>query len=329
MIVKLNAPESEVEITKHWKYIDKVYVSVVCTTFNQEIYIRDAIESFLAQETEYKFEIIIHDDASTDSTPQIVQEYKDKYPNIIRTILQTENQYSIYPNKPFFNCVEMAKGEYIAICEGDDFWIEKGKIEQQCIHLENNTGTSLVHTDCYRYIQETSTLAKCNVAANLVTTKSLLLDNEVRTLVTMTRREYLLDFIIEHGKFSKNWLLGDWPLWIYLSIKGRVIKLNGYMGVYRVLPESASHFKDNRKAQIFQLSTIELRYYFVTKYDLSYKGYISDLYTKQLIKLNKHVPSNIEGTCSFKGKIINYIYKNPILKHALIYILRKKVYFDG
>ena len=100
-ITKLVAPEREAEITKHWKYTDKVYTSVICITFNQDIYIRDAIDSFLAQVTEYKFEIIIHDDVSTDKTREILKEYQQKYPSIIKLILQETNQFSININMPF------------------------------------------------------------------------------------------------------------------------------------------------------------------------------------------------------------------------------------
>lgn len=147
MFTKLIAPDRESEITKFWKYTDKVYISVVCTSYNQEVYIRDAIESFLAQECEYKFEIIIHDDASTDHTGKIVKEYADKYPNIIKPILQTKNQYSIYPNKPFINCCNAVNGEYIALCEGDDFWVDKIKLQHQTVLMEKNPNYNICCTN--------------------------------------------------------------------------------------------------------------------------------------------------------------------------------------
>lgn len=137
-ITKLVAPETEAEITKHWKYIDKVYTSVICITFNQDIYIRDAIDSFLAQVTEYKFEIIIHDDVSTDSTREILKEYQQKYPSIIKLILQETNQFSININMPFKHSLAIAEGEYIALCEGDDFWLIRDKIDKQVKLLLSN-----------------------------------------------------------------------------------------------------------------------------------------------------------------------------------------------
>lgn len=130
-ITKLVAPKTEEEITKHWVFIDKVYTSVICVTYNQDTYIRDAIDSFLAQITEYKFEIIIHDDVSTDSTREILKEYQQNYPSIIKLILQDTNQFSININMPFKHSLAIAKGEYIALCEGDDFWIDKNKLQSQ------------------------------------------------------------------------------------------------------------------------------------------------------------------------------------------------------
>lgn len=129
-INKLSSPSSEAEIKSHWKYKDKVYISCVCITFNHEFYISDAIDSMLAQVTDYRFEIIIHDDLSTDNTRDILIDYKRRYPSIIKLILQEENQYS-KGKKITPIAVSYAVGEYIALCEGDDFWISKFKLNKQ------------------------------------------------------------------------------------------------------------------------------------------------------------------------------------------------------
>ncbi|MEC6822483.1 glycosyltransferase [Photobacterium piscicola] len=143
MFEKLTPPNLEIDITKKWKYKDKVYISIVCPCFNQELYIKDAVDSFLSQETEYRFEIIIHDDASTDGTRNVLLEYKNKYPSIIKLILQEENQYSQGKQIAPLG-VEHAEGEYIALCEGDDFWIDKHKLQKQIVELEKNKDINLV-----------------------------------------------------------------------------------------------------------------------------------------------------------------------------------------
>lgn len=109
-------------------------VSVRCVTYNHVTFIRDAIDGFLMQETTFPVEILIHDDASTDGTADIVREYEVKYPNLIRTVLQTENQWSkglevSRQTRKIFN--NMARGEFIALCEGDDYWTHRLKLEKQ------------------------------------------------------------------------------------------------------------------------------------------------------------------------------------------------------
>jgi glycosyltransferase involved in cell wall biosynthesis len=168
MYEKLVAPATENEITKHWKYDDKVYISIICTTYNQETYIGDAIESFLAQETAYRFEIIIHDDASTDGTRKILQEYKKRYPSIIKLILQNKNQFSININIPFKNSLLTAEGEYVAICEGDDFWIEKKKLNKQLTALQNNRELNVCFTSAFAVQNDVYVSTTCNYGSNTI-----------------------------------------------------------------------------------------------------------------------------------------------------------------
>ena len=121
----------ENEIIAKWKgSADKPVVSIVCTAFNHESYIEDAIKGFLIQETDFPFEIIIHDDASFDGTIGIIDKYKAEYPNIIKCIIQSENQYS-KGNNPLEIAFRSSSGSFIAICEGDDYWISNYKLQRQ------------------------------------------------------------------------------------------------------------------------------------------------------------------------------------------------------
>lgn len=117
---------------------DIVMVSIICITYNHEAYIREAIESFLMQKTNFAFEIVIHDDCSTDGTGDIVREYAEKYPNLIKAIIQKENQYS--QNIPFMAkyMYPISKGKYFAICEGDDYWIDPYKLQKQVDAMEKH-----------------------------------------------------------------------------------------------------------------------------------------------------------------------------------------------
>lgn len=110
-------------------------VSVYCMTYNHKNTIAQTIEGIVNQKTSFPFELIIHDDASTDGTTDIVKEYEKKYPDIIKTVIQTENQYykcNIF--KTFFNPI--AKGKYVAVCEGDDYWTDMEKLQRQVDAME-------------------------------------------------------------------------------------------------------------------------------------------------------------------------------------------------
>jgi len=126
--------------------MEKPLVSVSLVTFNQEEYIRKAIESCLNQQTDFDFEIIIHDDASSDGTPGIIQEYSSKYPDKIIPILQTENQFSKGIEVNGKIAIPKARGKYIAFLEADDYWIDPHKLQYQADVLEANPDVAMCFT---------------------------------------------------------------------------------------------------------------------------------------------------------------------------------------
>lgn len=140
--VKKIALSSEEQIIERWKNQEQVKVSILCATFNHEKYLEDAIKGFLIQQTNFAFEIIIHDDASADNTQNIIKKYQALYPNIIKPILQIKNQFSKGGFKPSAEMGKKALGEFVALCEGDDYWIDENKLqaqyEQMVLHPEIN-----------------------------------------------------------------------------------------------------------------------------------------------------------------------------------------------
>lgn len=125
-------------------------VSIICLTYNHEDYLAQCLDALLAQETRYPFEIIIHDDASTDGTPAIAEEYIKAHPGIIRGILQHENQLS-QGQYPLYLACDIAKGTYIACCDGDDFWLDSRKLEIQVAHLEEHPSCTFCFTNAQFY----------------------------------------------------------------------------------------------------------------------------------------------------------------------------------
>ena len=137
--------EKPVRITQQvWPEGTVPVVSVFCITYNHVNFIRDAIEGFLMQETTFPVEIFIHDDASTDGTAEIVKEYAEKYPKLFWTILQTENQWSKGNKKILNDYLQKQRGEFIALCEGDDYWISKEKLQKQVEILHQDSSVGLV-----------------------------------------------------------------------------------------------------------------------------------------------------------------------------------------
>jgi len=132
---------------QNWRVdILRPLVSISCTTYNHEKYIKDALTGFLIQETDFPFEILIHDDASSDKTPNIIREYQTEYPNLIKPIYQIENQYSQGKKPSIEYNYPRAMGSYIALCEGDDYWIDPYKLHTQVDFLDRNPSFDICST---------------------------------------------------------------------------------------------------------------------------------------------------------------------------------------
>lgn len=133
-------------------------VSVYCATYNHVTFIRQCLEGFVMQKTSFPFEVLIHDDASTDGTQDIVREYAARYPDIIKPIYQKENQFSrgvkIYLTYVF----PRVKGKYIAMCEGDDYWTDPYKLQKQVDFLESHPDYVMCSSRFDKYWQESGLL---------------------------------------------------------------------------------------------------------------------------------------------------------------------------
>ena len=137
--------KTQQEIIENWNKAKETQVSVVAITYNHIKFIEKALDSFLMQETNFPFEIIVHDDASTDGTSDIVRNYQKKYPDIIKPIIQTENQYSKHRGIALKDVFDNIKTKYIALCECDDNWTDETKLQKQFDFMEENPEYSV----CY------------------------------------------------------------------------------------------------------------------------------------------------------------------------------------
>lgn len=208
-----------------------VLVSVVCNTYNQRSYIRNALDGFLMQKTTFPIEILVHDDASTDGTAQIVREYAEKHPNLIKPILQTENQYS--KNVSISSTIQFprAEGKYIAFCEGDDYWTDPLKLQKQVEALEAHPEIDICAHQAATVRDEKRTGVVPAVRENTIFSAEEVIAGGggfVSTASLMFRKE-LFDHPYE---FSKQLSL-DYIWQISGSLRGGMLYLGDCMSVYR------------------------------------------------------------------------------------------------
>lgn len=250
-------PRSEEEIVSQWKGdISKPLVSVQCITYNHALYIEDAIKGFLLQETDFPIEVWIHDDASTDGTREIIEDYQKRYPRIIKTILQIENQYS-KGNKPRHILSDKCTGKYIALCEGDDFWCLPEKLQTQANFLESNPDYSC----CFHgfFWVNDSRVVKSIFSpnkGNIVFSSQDMLFLKVKK--NSVRRTLTIMFVATHSRppEAKMIINGDWFLYSTLGLIGKGMYLSGLnAAVFREHNGGVWSSRDKLSRQIERIKT--------------------------------------------------------------------------
>lgn len=202
-------------------------VSVVSITYNHEAFIRDALDGFVAQNTNFPVEIIVADDASTDSTPEIVQEYVQRYPDLFKSILRSKN---VGGDANFMEALSLASGQYIALCEGDDYWIDPQKLQKQVAFLDRNPGVAI----CFHPVRVT-TVDGCTddtefppvERRNDLSLDALISYNFIQTNSVVYRRQ---DW---YGNKPTGIAPGDHYLHIRHAMAGGIAMLPETMAVYR------------------------------------------------------------------------------------------------
>lgn len=214
---------------------DDVLVTVVCMAYNHEKYIRDAIEGFVSQKTDFPYEILIHDDASTDKTLEIIREYEAKYANV-RVIAEKNNMYSnkegiiigrdiVYPQ---------IRGKYIAFCEGDDYWTDEHKLQTTVSYLEENPECSMC---CHAY---------CDIVANTkepiqdihtmccdgsIAMEQLILYKNPTQLASQVYRK---DAVINRPELFYHRGVGDYTMLLYAATVGYIYYIDKKMAAHRI-----------------------------------------------------------------------------------------------
>ncbi len=237
-----------------------IKVSINCITYNHEPYIRDCLDGLLMQKTNFKYEILVHDDASTDKTSDIIREYEQKYPDIIKPIYQTENQYSKGVKISFTYQYPRAQGKYIAFCEGDDYWTDPNKLQMQYDFMEEHEECSMAcHNSVrYQFSNNKELIENAFEKEGYIPIEQFLYVTIGKFVATASIffRKSILD---NYPQFLKDCPIGDLPLRIYSAHVGKVYYSEKVMSVYRCgIPGSWTNRGNNKEyINYFNLKMID------------------------------------------------------------------------
>jgi glycosyltransferase involved in cell wall biosynthesis len=204
-------------------------VSVCIITYNHENYIRQAVESVLAQEINFPIEILIGEDLSTDSTRELVLELGKKYPQVIRTFLSPTN---LGPNKNLAHLLQESRGRYIALLEGDDFWTSTQKLRKQTEFLEQHPECTICFHRVERYLQAEDRIVGVWPDFDppaITSLEDLLKLNYIHTCSVMYR-----NVVVRIPSGYTELPIGDWPLHVLHAQKGSIGFLAETLSRYRI-----------------------------------------------------------------------------------------------
>ena len=214
-----------------------ILVAVWCLVYNHEPYLRDCLDGFVMQKTNFRFVAIVHEDCSTDNSAAIIREYEEKYPDIIKPIFETENQWNKADgsiDRIMIDALMATGAKYVAMCEGDDYWTDPYKLQKQVDFLETHPD----YTICFHRVQCLKQATGEMVDEYMVrdipgesTIEDLSIANYIHTPSVVYR---LIHEVMQRFESLGHCLPGDYVMWMLLADKGKIWKMKEPMAVYRV-----------------------------------------------------------------------------------------------
>lgn len=275
---------------------NKYTVATLCLTYNQSLFIEDTLKGFAIQETTFPVVYLIIDDASTDGEPDVLRrwarnnlDYRNKeslwvempYGELAFSslkgkpqlsfviILLSENHYGKRSKLPYItDWYENAK--YIALCEGDDYWITAQKLQVQTDFLETNPEFGLCCTEVGIKNEKTGklTFTTNNKHSEVIDFWQLLKKNRVTTPSVVLRKVLLDKYNKEVNPAKKKWIMADYPIWIWFGKESKIIKFNMITTVYRIAKGSISHKTDNIVQLDYLKSSLDIKTFFMEYYNI-------------------------------------------------------------
>ena len=239
-------------------------LSVVMTTYNHERYIATAIESVLRQQTDFRVEIVVGEDCSTDRTRAIVEDYQRMYPECVRIVSSEEN---VGWRKNYRRTIEAASGKYIALLDGDDYFTHRKKLQMQVELLESNPDVGMCYTRSERVDDEGNTTiypeGECYTSL-----EAMLRRNPAENCTVVARKELVERYYAEICPAEHpEWLTDDLPMWLWLAANSRYMAIDCPMSVHRVLTYSVSHNPDYRRKIEFVDSLYDISLWYDQRYN--------------------------------------------------------------
>lgn len=303
--------------------MNKTLVSICCIAYNQKNYIKQCLDGILMQKTNFKFEVLIHDDCSTDGTTEIIKEYEQKYPDIIKPIYENENQFSKGISISKVYNFPRVKSKYVTICEGDDYWTDQYKLQKQVDFMEQNPDYTICFHNVKRLFEKLpipEDIFPAQVVQSSVfdfSFNSLLECNFIPTNSVMYRWDSVENVV---DKFPNSLLPGDWYLHLLFAKQGKIHFIEDVMSVYRI-NGGGIWGAVPQEIRLLRFSLKIFNFYFNVYKNFAYKNQV---FYHELLKICENIQ-----TVNFKYKkytvLIKFFLKYPKLNIRAFF--RKNILF--
>lgn len=320
-------------------------LSILVITYNHSEFISEALDGILNQETSVPYEIIIGEDCSLDDTREIVLSYQKRFSDKIRVVISKEN---IGATKNLFRIANLARGKLISICEGDDYWHDISKIQQQVDFLENNSDVELVHCGADIYEHKTKKFLSQNrerqAEDHVITNAGVSPENRIFTCSVCFRKEVFKYMHEITPMIFFNFLFLDRIIWTVVILHSKTCYMPKSMTVYRVVEGSASHFPEDKRGAMFSWQLSAYMFYFVEKHNKpkinfeendvvkSYYCTMSELAYKYMSKKTAYIAlrgsQNNQVDLGIRFKLMNNYVVYPIIRIFIYPVLVFKRMMD-
>jgi glycosyltransferase involved in cell wall biosynthesis len=302
----------------------EITLSVIMTTYNHERYIAEAIESVLRQQTSFGVEIVVGEDCSTDRTLNIVRDYASMYPECIRIVTSEEN---VGWRKNYRRTIAAARGKYVALLDGDDYFTHRKKLAMQVELLEADPELGMCYTRSERIDESGNTTIYPESEECPSSFEAMLRRNPAENCTVVARRELVERYYDEiRPEEHPEWLTDDLPMWLWFAANSKYVGIDCPMAVHRVLKYSVSHDTDYRRKIAFVDSLVDISLWYDERYN---GGKLRD----ELL-LQKH--NTALWVLSFNGSIPEYLRRwwrdtrehRPLFKNIASYgLFAKKIFW--